>query len=245
MPSVLALQRHAATASTGRLLCCPPVFEAASHGANSPHKTLPFIESGRSFTRPEPASTTTATCETPTLADHILNRLEELIFEAEQKTKPLELDPYRSQLFELFVMAEGAGYTKEGSDPDLSADGLCRLLGARWGLPRARRWSSNPRCHRSNSPRCVCSGRSCACGWSGATRGNAGPNSTATPPANPRLRTTDPKTLPSRILRVRYSANATAANKSASGRERPGNRSPPGIESSSLKTDTFRSDSCT
>ncbi len=139
MPSVLALQRHAATASTGRLLCCPPVFEAASHGANSPHKTLPFIESGRSFTQPEPASTTTATCETPTLADHILNRLEELIFEAEQKTKPLELDPYRSQLFELFVMAEGAGYTKEGSDPDLSADGLCRLLGARWGLAAAAR----------------------------------------------------------------------------------------------------------
>ena len=121
------------------MLCSPPVFEAAPHRANGPHKTLHFIGTGRNFTRPEPAPTTTATCETPTLADHILNRLEELIFDAERKTKPLELDPYRGQLFELFVMAEGAGYTKEGSDPDLSADGLCRLLGARWGLAAAAR----------------------------------------------------------------------------------------------------------
>ena len=80
---------------------------------------------------------TSTTSETLTLADRILDRLEELILDAERKTKPLELDPYRSQLFELFVTAEGAGYTKEGSDPDLSADGLCRLLGARWGLASA------------------------------------------------------------------------------------------------------------
>lgn len=82
-------------------------------------------------------TSSTSTHETLTLADRILDRLEELILDAEQKTKPLELDPYRSQLFELFVTAEGAGYTKEGSDPDLSADGLCRLLGARWGLASA------------------------------------------------------------------------------------------------------------
>ncbi len=73
------------------------------------------------------------------MADHILNRLEELILDADRQTKPLELEPYRGQLFELFVMAEGAGYLKEGSDPDLSADGLCRLLGARWGLAAAAR----------------------------------------------------------------------------------------------------------
>jgi len=82
-------------------------------------------------------TSSTSTSETLTLADRILDRLEELILDAERKTKPLELDPYRSQLFELFVTAEGAGYTKEGSDPDLSADGLCRLLGARWGLASA------------------------------------------------------------------------------------------------------------
>ena len=75
--------------------------------------------------------------ETLNLADSILDRLEELILDAERKTKPLELDPYRSQLFELFVMANGAGYTKAGSEPDLSADGLCRLLGSRWELASA------------------------------------------------------------------------------------------------------------
>ena len=80
---------------------------------------------------------TSSTSETLTLAERILDRLEELILDAERKTMPLELDPYRSQLFELFVTAEGAGYTKEGADPDLSADGLCRLLGARWGLASA------------------------------------------------------------------------------------------------------------
>jgi hypothetical protein len=75
--------------------------------------------------------------ETSTLADRIIDRLEELIIEAERLTKPLELDPYRGQLFELFVTAEGAGYLRSGHEPDLSADGLCRLLGARWGLASA------------------------------------------------------------------------------------------------------------
>jgi len=79
--------------------------------------------------------------ETLTLADRILDRIEALIFEAEQTTKPLELDPYRGQLFELFVTANGAGYTRDGSDPDLSADGLCRALGTRWGLANAARES--------------------------------------------------------------------------------------------------------
>lgn len=82
---------------------------------------------------------TTSTSEALTLADHIIEQVEQLILEAERTTKPLELDPFRSRLFELFVTAEGAGYLKEGSDPDLSADGLCRLLGARWGLANAAR----------------------------------------------------------------------------------------------------------
>jgi hypothetical protein len=79
--------------------------------------------------------------ETLTLADRILDRIEALILEAERTTKPLEVDPYRGQLFELFVTANGAGYTAEGADPDLSADGLCRLLGSRWGLASAARES--------------------------------------------------------------------------------------------------------
>jgi hypothetical protein len=82
---------------------------------------------------------TSSTDETVTLADRILDRIEALIFEAERTTKPLELDPYRGQLFELFVTANGAGYTREESEHDLSADGLCRQLGARWGLANAAR----------------------------------------------------------------------------------------------------------
>lgn len=75
--------------------------------------------------------------ETANLATRILDRIEELILLAERETKPLELDPLRSELFELFVTANGAGYTSENSDPDLSADGLCRTLGLRWGLATA------------------------------------------------------------------------------------------------------------
>ena len=79
----------------------------------------------------------TSVNETATLATRILDRIDELILSAERETKPLELDPLRSQLFELFVTANGAGYTREGSDPDLTADGLCRTLGQRWGLADA------------------------------------------------------------------------------------------------------------
>lgn len=79
----------------------------------------------------------TSVNETATLATRILDRIDELILSAERETKPLELDPLRGELFELFVTANGAGYTKEGSDPDLTADGLCRTLGQRWGLADA------------------------------------------------------------------------------------------------------------
>ena len=75
--------------------------------------------------------------ETADLATRILDRVEELILLAEGETKPLELDPFRSELFDLFVTANGARYTNEDSDPDLSADGLCRALSSRWGLGNA------------------------------------------------------------------------------------------------------------
>ena len=77
--------------------------------------------------------------ETQNLATRILDRVEELILNAERDTKPLEVDPFRSELFELFVTANGAGYTNDDSDPDLTAEGLCRILGMRWGLAGATR----------------------------------------------------------------------------------------------------------
>jgi hypothetical protein len=75
----------------------------------------------------------------PSLADRILQRIDELVRSAEAETKPLELEPFRGQLFELFVTAEGAGYLADESPDDLTADGLCRVLGERWGLADAAR----------------------------------------------------------------------------------------------------------
>jgi len=88
----------------------------------------------------------------PTLAIHIVNGVERLVLDAIQTTKPLEIDPARSELFQLFVAAEEAGmiaddsnvgvfdgFDEESSVTDLSADSLCRLLARRWGLDMAAR----------------------------------------------------------------------------------------------------------
>lgn len=68
------------------------------------------------------------------LMDHIADRLQAVIDEAEANTKPLEMDPYRSQLFELFVLANGAGLTDEELEPNLTSDSVARILAERWGL---------------------------------------------------------------------------------------------------------------
>ena len=71
------------------------------------------------------------------LATEIISRVEQLMLDSEQQAKPIELDPFREKLFELFVTAEGAGYLDEKSECDLSSDALCRLLAERWGLKDA------------------------------------------------------------------------------------------------------------
>ncbi|MCX7423056.1 MAG: hypothetical protein NT013_26465 [Planctomycetia bacterium] len=71
------------------------------------------------------------------LADDLIRRLDDLICDAERKTKPLEVDPYRSQLFELFVLADASGLMADGSEPDLSPDGVSRALAQHWGLAAA------------------------------------------------------------------------------------------------------------
>ena len=71
---------------------------------------------------------------TTSLDAEIVRRIEEIVRDSERQTRPLEVEPYRGQLFELFVMAEGAGLLDEGADVDLSADGLCRRLAERYGL---------------------------------------------------------------------------------------------------------------
>lgn len=71
------------------------------------------------------------------LAERLIAQVEELVLESERTQKPLEIEPYRSRLFELFVTAHGAGYVAEGSPVDLTADGLCQTLANQWGLRSA------------------------------------------------------------------------------------------------------------
>ena len=72
-----------------------------------------------------------------TLADDIIRQVDDLLQQALRDSKPLEVDPARSRLFELFVTADGAGYLKEDSQPDLTADAFCKVLATRWGLDAA------------------------------------------------------------------------------------------------------------
>ena len=70
-------------------------------------------------------------------ADEILDDVERLARFAEQSQKPLEVDPFRSQLFELFAAADAAGFVDDDSPVDLTADGICGVLAERWGLRAA------------------------------------------------------------------------------------------------------------
>ncbi|MCH2200497.1 MAG: hypothetical protein MK102_00895 [Fuerstiella sp.] len=86
------------------------------------------------------------------VAEDILNGVETLLMEARKTTQPLEIEPYRSRLFELFVTADGAQLVRDDrtssisdevdNPADLSADGICRTLARRWGLDMAAREST-------------------------------------------------------------------------------------------------------
>ena len=81
----------------------------------------------------------TSTVPRLVLAEQLLDHIDALVRHADDNSRPLELEPYRGKLFELFVTAEGAGYLRAEGEPDLTADGLCRVLAARWGLADATR----------------------------------------------------------------------------------------------------------
>ncbi|MBS0264066.1 MAG: hypothetical protein JSS02_19175 [Planctomycetes bacterium] len=66
----------------------------------------------------------------------VVNRIAEILTASLQHNQPIELDPHRHQLFELFVMAEATGFLEEGQAFDLSCDGVARELAARWDLAR-------------------------------------------------------------------------------------------------------------
>lgn len=76
------------------------------------------------------------------LARTILNGVAELCEQALAAQQPLEIDPQRGHLFEYFVTADASGYLKEDAEFDLTADGLCKLLGERWGVADAAREST-------------------------------------------------------------------------------------------------------
>jgi hypothetical protein len=82
----------------------------------------------------------------PSLAKSILTQIDLLVREAEESQRPLEIDPLRGRLFELFVMADAADLVKEPKpgEPrvnDLTADALCRSLAEQWNLTDAARES--------------------------------------------------------------------------------------------------------
>lgn len=70
------------------------------------------------------------------LAANIIDRIEELLIHTEQAGEAIEIDPHRGRLFELFVMAEAAGFVADDSEPDLSSDGVARELARRWDLAK-------------------------------------------------------------------------------------------------------------
>ena len=72
------------------------------------------------------------------LAGLITAQLSQVITNAIEVKSPIEVDPCRSQIFELFVTAEAAGLIDEDrqSQP-LSSGELTRRLGRMWGLGTA------------------------------------------------------------------------------------------------------------
>ncbi|MCA9057945.1 MAG: hypothetical protein KDA85_05580 [Planctomycetaceae bacterium] len=103
----------------------------------------------------EDASSRTPDGPRQAVARGIMKGIDELIRDARDAVRPLEVDPYRGRLFELFVTADGAGLIPDDStvssnhglddepdECDLSADGLCRNLASQWGLDMAARESA-------------------------------------------------------------------------------------------------------
>jgi hypothetical protein len=78
--------------------------------------------------RPEP---------TDEFRESIIDRVEAILCACEECHRPIEVEPARSDLFDLFALSEEAGGLAEGSSCDLTADALCQSLASRWGLKSA------------------------------------------------------------------------------------------------------------
>jgi len=84
----------------------------------------------------EPDNLTKNATPAGALARDLVDRINEILQGAVASGRPLELDPERTQLFELFVMADAAGFLLPEAEHDLSCDGVARALAARWDLAR-------------------------------------------------------------------------------------------------------------
>src|SRR5258708_3451373 len=71
------------------------------------------------------------------IARDLVARIADVVQNSATTGQPLELDPHRAQLFELFVMAEATGFLEEGAEVDLTCDGVARQLADRWNLAGA------------------------------------------------------------------------------------------------------------
>jgi len=67
-------------------------------------------------------------------AQDLIERIEDLILRAETEGVPLEVDPQRPELFQMFAEAEAAGFLAEDSPIDVSCDAIARELAGRWKL---------------------------------------------------------------------------------------------------------------
>ena len=80
-----------------------------------------------------PAPTTTPVSQR-SLIDNVIAQIQAIIEEAEEKVRPLEMEPFRGRLFELFVVADGAGLLDENAEPNLTSDESARVLADRGDL---------------------------------------------------------------------------------------------------------------
>lgn len=77
--------------------------------------------------------------EMPVSASEIVDKIQVAVEDTLESGKPIELDPARGKLFELFAGAFAAGLTVENGP--LGADELTRELGKRWGLDQSAQQS--------------------------------------------------------------------------------------------------------
>jgi hypothetical protein len=70
------------------------------------------------------------------LAHDLVGRIDDVLQGSAASGQPIELDPNRARLFELFVLAEATGFLEEGAEHDLTCDGVARDLAARWNMSR-------------------------------------------------------------------------------------------------------------